>query len=176
MSAPLRDLKFAWDYFVRGKHRSSQRAETARWIEPPLLELQLRYSDFTVAELHRAFPHQGTWSGEYDLRIAVGDGSLQDSILAYIAFCEDFNRRIAEGQDHDFDELEAYSGISDPGSWEVRLPTGVPVPMSGRMWFADGEAYWQHPETEPSTEAAANECWNRMAQLQRLAEPQDRSK
>ena len=135
-----------------------------RWIEPPPLELQLWYGHLLVADLRQVFPHQGTWFAEYDLKIAPGEGTLQDKLLTYIAFCEYFHRRIADGQDHDFEEFDRFAPISDTGSWNARLPTGGSVPMEGRMWFADGQASWQHPETEPSTEGAANEFWARIAQ------------
>ena len=135
----------------------------ARWVEPPPLELQLWYGDLLVADLHRVIPHQGTWFAEYDVRIIPGQGELQDQLLAYISFCEDFHQRIVDGRDHDLDEFDRYVPISDCDSWNARLPTGVSVPMEGKMWFADGQASWQHPETEPSTEGAANEFWVRHA-------------
>lgn len=133
------------------------------WVEPPPLELQLWYGNLLVADIHRVFPHQGTWFAGYDLRIMPGQGELQDQLLAYIAFCEDFHHRIAEGRDHDFDEFDRFAPIPDSGSWNARLLTGGSVPMEGKMWFADGQASWQHPETEPSTEGAANEFWARNA-------------
>jgi hypothetical protein len=105
------------------------------------------------------FPHQGTWFSEYDLLISGDQGELQAQLLAYIAFCEDFHRRVAEGRDHDFDEFERFNTIPDCESWSARLPSGRLVPMDGRMWFADGDANWQHPKTGSPTEAAANEFW-----------------
>lgn len=133
------------------------------WVEPPPLKVQLWYGDLLVADLHQVYPHQGTWFAEYDLRIAPGEGTLQDELLTYITFCEAFHRRIADGQDHDFEEFDRFALISDVRSWNARLPTGATMPMEGRMWFADGYASWQHPETEPSTEMAANEFWARVA-------------
>ena len=73
-------------------------------------------------------------------------------MLEYIAFCEDFHRRIADGEDHDFAEFDRFGPIADAGSWRVPRPDGGSMPMEGRMWFADGQASWQHPETAPSTE------------------------
>jgi hypothetical protein len=55
--------------------------------------------DVLVADLHQVFPQQGTWFAPYELRIAPGEGALQDRLFEYIAFAEDFNRQIAEGQD-----------------------------------------------------------------------------
>lgn len=136
----------------------------ARWTEPPTLELQLWFGNLLVADLHRVFPHQGTWFAEYDLRILLGQGEIQDLILAYISFCEDFHQRIAQGQDHDFDEFDRFAPIPETRSWNARLPNGGSVPMEGRMWFADGQVIWQHPESEPSAEGAANEFWARNAQ------------
>lgn len=163
MSAALMNVKFAWEYFVLGKHRSANRSLAADWVDPPLLEGQLWFGSLLVADLHRMFPHQGTWFSEYDLRLANAQGELQDQLLAYVAFCEDFNRRIAEGRDHDFDEFERFSPIPNCESWRAQLPNGCIVPMEGRMWFADGNASWQHAETEPSTEVAANEFWGQNA-------------
>lgn len=154
---------FAWEYFVLGKHRIAKRAHTAGWLEPPLLEGQLWFGSLLVADLHRMHPHQGTWFSEYDLRITNAQGKLQDQLLAYIAFCEDFNCRIAEGQDHDFDAFERFSPIPNCESWRAQLSNGCIVPMEGQIWFADGEASWQHPESERSAEAAANEFWRRNA-------------
>jgi len=152
-------LKFVWDYFVRGKYRSPQCTHINSWVEPPLLDAELWFGSLLVADLRLLSPHQGTWSSEYALRISADQGELQNRVLGYIAFCEDFDRRIANGQDHDFDEFERFTPIPNCESWSVRLPNGCLVPMEGRMWFADGEAGWQHPETEPSTESAANEFW-----------------
>jgi hypothetical protein len=131
----------------------------SRWISPPPLELQLWYGDVLVADLHEVFPHQGTWFAPYDLKISPGEGAMQDRLLEYIAFSEDFDRRIAQGQDHDFTEFDRYGPIADTGSWRVPRPDGGTLPMAGRMWFAGGQACWQHPETQPSTEVAANEVW-----------------
>jgi hypothetical protein len=159
MSAFLRNLKFAGDYFFLGKHRSPKRSHKDCWVESPPLEAQLWFGSLWVADLHRLFPHQGTWIAEYDLRISNDQGELQDELLTYITFCKDFNRKIAEGMDHDFNAFDRFTPIPDCRSWSVRLPSGCCVPMEGRMWFADGEASWQHPETEPATEAAANQFW-----------------
>lgn len=128
------------------------------------LELQLWYGNSLVADLHRAFPHQGTWFGEYDLRIAPGQSDVHDKLLGYIAFCEDFHRRIAEGQAYDYDEFAEFASIASCDSWTARMTSGVTVPMEGEMLFADGQASWQHPETAPSTEAAANEFWARASE------------
>lgn len=135
-----------------------------RWVPPPPLELQLGYDDVLVAELRQVFPHQGTWFAPYELKIASGEGVLQDRLLEYIAFCEDFHRRIADGQDHDFAEFDRFGPVADAGSWRVPWPDGGSMPMEGRMWFADGQASWQHPETIPSTEGAANRLWARIAE------------
>jgi hypothetical protein len=159
MSEFYKNLKFAWDYFVLGRHRSAPPAQTNPWIEPTPLESQLWFGDLLVADLHRMSPHQGTWFSEYQLRISSDQGELQNQLLAYITFCGDFHRRIAEGRDHNFDEFNRFTSIPDCKSWSASLPSGQTVPMEGRMWFTDGDVSWQHPQTEPSTEAAANEFW-----------------
>jgi hypothetical protein len=135
------------------------------WMAPPPLELQLWYGQVLVAELHEVFPHQGTWFAPYELRIRSGTGELQDRLLAYIAFCEEFNRRIAGGQAHDFAEFDRFLPAADAGSWRVPRPDGGEMPMEGRMWFMEGQASWQHPETAPSTEGAANALWARIAEF-----------
>ena len=163
MSAFLQKLKFAWTYFVRGEHRGLKRPDNDRWVQPPELEAQLCYGGLLVADLRRMFPHQGTWLSEYELRITSEQGELQQRLLAYIEFCEDFQRKIAEGQDHDFDAFDCFNPIPLCESWSVRLRNSALVPMEGRIWFADGEASWQHPETQPSTEAAAYEFWKENA-------------
>jgi len=131
----------------------------SRWVAPSTLELQLWYGDVLVAELHQVFPHQGTWFAPYELKITPGDGALQDRLLKYIAFKEDFDRRVTEGEDHDFDEFDPFGDIADASSWKVPRPDGGAMPMEGRIWFMDGQASWQHPETSPSAEEAANELW-----------------
>lgn len=134
------------------------------WVPPAPLELQLWYGDVLVADLHKVFPHQGTWFAPYELKILPGEGALQDRLLEYIAFTTDFNNRIAEGQDHDFDEFDRFRGIAEAGSWKVPRPDGGIMPMEGVMWFVDGQASWQHAEASPCTERAANELWTRIAQ------------
>jgi hypothetical protein len=135
-----------------------------RWVAPPSLELQLWYGDVLVADLHQVFPHQGTWFAPYELKIAPGDGALQDRLLEYIAFTDDFNCRIAQGKYHDFAEFDDFGAIADAGSWKVPRPDGGVIPMADRMWLVDGQASWQQPETAPSTEGAANELWERIAE------------
>jgi hypothetical protein len=141
-----------------------KQSDMPHWVPPSPLELQLRYGDVLVAELHQMFPHQGTWFARYELKIAPGEGTVQDQLLEYIAFCEDFHRRIRDGQEHDFAEFDRFGPISDTRSWTVPRTGGGSVAMEGRMWFADGQASWQHPETPPSTEGAANEHWVRIAE------------
>jgi hypothetical protein len=135
----------------------------SRWVPPPPLELQLWYGDVLVAELHQVFPHRGTWFASYELKIAPGEGVLRDRLLEYIAFCDDFDRRIAQGQDHSFAEFDRFDALADTGSWKVPRPDGGVMPMTERMWFVAGQACWQHPETAPSSEGAANELWARIA-------------
>ena len=159
MAPSLRDLKFAWDYFVRGKHRGHQSAEGTGWVEPPSLSAELWFGGLLVADLHQLFPHQGTWFAEYVLKIAANRGPQEDQLLAYISFCEEFHRKIGEGRDHDFDEFLRFTPVQNCESWVAKLPSGRFVPMEGIMWFADGGTTWQHPETKPSTEAAAYEFW-----------------
>lgn len=129
----------------------------SRWVAPPPLQLQLWYEDVLVADLHRAFPHQGTWFALYELKIAPGTGPLPDRLLEYIAFATDFHRRIAEGQDHDFDEFDRFGDLSEARPWRIPRPDGGLMPMAGRVDFIEGQVAWQHPDMPPSTEAAANE-------------------
>ena len=160
MAAILRNMKFAWDYFIRGKH---QGATNPSWKAPQPLTAQLWFGDLLVADLHQMSPHQGTWFSEYTLRLRRQDGELQERLLDYIAFCEDFHRRIGEGQDHDFDEFTKFASIPDCQTWNAKLPTGRSVPMEGKMWFGDGCASWQHPEIGLSSEAAAYDFWEESA-------------
>lgn len=136
----------------------------AGWVEPPLLELELWYGDLLVALLHRVFPHQGTWFAEYELCIRPGQGELPGRLLAYIAFCDDFNRRLAADQELDFTEFNRFVPIAEGNLWIARFPNGGPVPMEGQLLFSEGQVSWQHPRTEPSTESAANEFWGRHSQ------------
>ncbi len=156
MSFTLRKLKFAWDYLALGKRPNTN---ISQWTEPLPLQSQLWFGDLFVADLHRMFPHQGTWFSEYSLRITNEEGEIQAMLRAYMAFCEDFDRRIGEGKEHDFEEFDRFVPIPDCSSWSARLPKGRLVPMEGRMWFVDGQVSWQHPETEHSSEAAANDFW-----------------
>lgn len=156
MSAVFKNMKFAWDYFVRGKNRPGNNSS---WEAPQPLTGQLWLGDLLVADLLQLSPHQGTWFSEYKLRITRNEGELQGQLLDYIAFCEDFHQRIGEGRDHDFDEFTKFGSIPDCESWNAKLPTGHIVPMEGRMWFGDHCASWQHPESVPSAEAAACRFW-----------------
>lgn len=133
------------------------------WVAPPYLELQLWFGDVLVADLHEVFPHQGTWFASCELKIASGDGALQARLLEYIGFSDAFNRRIAQGEAHDFAEFDRFGDLSDAAVWRAPRPDGGVMPMAGRMWFMDEQACWQHPESAPSTEAAANDLWRRIA-------------
>ncbi len=133
--------------------------------EQPLLELELWYEDLLIAKLHDVCPHQGTWFAKCELKIAQGEGILQDSLLDYMAFSEEFDRRIAQGEEHDFSEFERFGSIASASSWNVPLADGSLMPMAGRMWFIAGQACWQHPESHPSAEVAASDLLSHIAHI-----------
>lgn len=160
LPSPLCSLmKFAWNYYVRNKRQDGFQVSATEWVAPPLLEGQLWFGNLLVADLHQLSPHQGTWSSKYKLRISANHGQQEDKLLSYIAFSEDFHRKIDEGQDHDFAEFECFTSIQDCMSWAAKLPSGLLIPMVGMIRFANGEVYWDHPDTAPSMEAAANVFW-----------------
>src|SRR4051794_14434038 len=98
-------------------------------ILPQSLELQLFYGELLVADLHEAYPHQGTWFARCELKISPGEGPLQDGLLEYITFSEEFDRRIEHGEEHDFTEFDRYDSIADTASWRVPRPDGGALPM-----------------------------------------------
>lgn len=136
----------------------------SRWTPPSPLELQLWYGGVLVAELPQVFSHQGTWFAPYELKITPREGLLHDRLLEYIAFSEEFFRRIAQGEEHDFGEFDRFGPLADTASWRVPRPDGGVMPMAGRMWFGEGQASWEHPEEVPSAEEAANKLWACIAQ------------
>ena len=135
----------------------------AKWVEPPTLNLTLWHDSLLVAHLNNAFPHQGTWFSDYVLSIDGRTDEHARRILDYISFCKDFNRRIANGDDHDFNEFDRFQDVSDCSQWRATLANGLIIPMEGQLGFIDEQVTWQHPETQPSTELAANELWAQAA-------------
>ncbi|QEG00740.1 hypothetical protein Mal15_48120 [Stieleria maiorica] len=133
--------------------------QVSTWVAPPALNATLWHSGLLVAQLSNAFPHQGTWFADFDLRIRSRGDAHATRILEYIAFCQDFNCRIANGDDHDFTEFDEFVDVSDCSRWHASLSGGLSIPMEGQLGFIDEQVSWQHPDTRPSTEMAANEYW-----------------
>ncbi len=133
------------------------------WVEPPTLSLTLWHNELMVANLSNAFPHQGTWFADYDLLIDGDANEHARRILEYITFCRNFNCGIANGDDLDFAEFVRFKDVSDCSLWRATLRNGLMIPMEGKLGFIDDQVTWQHPETQPSTEIAANEQWARAA-------------
>lgn len=131
----------------------------SKWIAPATLNLTLWHNDLLVARLSNAFPHQGTWFANYSLAINGHVDAHAQRILEYIAFCKNFNCRIASGDDHDFDEFDRFQDVSECSQWRATLANDLIIPMEGQLGFIDDQVMWQHPETHPSTEQAANEVW-----------------
>lgn len=152
-------MKFAWDHLILGRQRGASPNQVECWKEPPLLEAQLWFGDRWVADLHQLRPHQGTWMSEYELRITGDEGDLQRQLVEYVAFSGQFDRRMAEGGDHDFDEFEDFIPNPRDGSWAVRLPGDRSVLIEGRIWFVEGTTCWQHPATGSCAEAEASSFW-----------------
>ncbi|MEZ6132414.1 MAG: hypothetical protein R3C59_27435 [Planctomycetaceae bacterium] len=143
--------------------RPSENRRMSMWVEPPTLNLTLWHDSLLVAHLNNVFPHQGTWFADYVLSIDGRTDEHSRRILEYMSFCKDFNRRIASGDDHDFNEFDRFQDVSDCSHWRATLPNGLTIPMEGQLGFIDEQVTWQHPETQPSTEMAANELWARAA-------------
>ena len=135
----------------------------SKWVEPPTMTLTLWHNGLLIAHLSNVFPHQGTWFADYELSIDGHDDEHARRILDYISFCKDFNCRIANGDDHDFNEFVRFQDVSDCSRWRATLANGLIIPMEGQLGFIDDQITWQHPETQPSSEMAANELLARAA-------------
>jgi hypothetical protein len=151
--------------------RPLENKRMSKWVEPPTLTLTLWHNGLLIAHLSNVFPHQGNWFADYDLSITGRSDEHARRILEYISFCKEFNCRIANGDDHDFDELELFHDVSDCSNWRATLADGLMVPMEGQLGFIDDQVTWQHPETPPSTEMAANEFWARAASSSNTQQP-----
>jgi hypothetical protein len=129
---------------------------------PKPLNLQLWYGDVLVAELRDAFPHQGTWFANYEQIVPPGEGLVQDRLCSYIRFCEDWHQRLEAGKDPDPEEFDQYTDVIESSSWRADCPDGSTLAMDGGPIFVQGEASWNHPEGEPSTELEAERVWRRL--------------
>ncbi len=143
--------------------RRSENSRMLKWVSPPTLTLTLWHNGLLIAHLSNVFPHQGTWFADYDLSMDGRTDEHARRILEYISYCKDFNNRIANGDDRDFAEFDLFQDVSDCSRWCAKLANGLMIPMEGQLAFIDDQVTWQHPETQPSTEMAANELWARAA-------------
>jgi hypothetical protein len=134
-------------------------AQTAR--KP--LDLQLWFGDVLVADLFDAMPHQGTWFARYRPVVALGQGPLQQHLCDFIAFCEEWHRRLKRGENPAAAEFDSFADVLRSGSWRALCPDGTGLTMTEGPIFVEGEASWNHPEDRPSRELTAQEAWSRMS-------------
>jgi hypothetical protein len=126
------------------------------------LNLQLWYGDILVAELNDLVPHQGTWFAHYR-QVVAPPGPAERRLCAFIAFCEDWHRRLERGDDPDREEFGPFNDVLESASWCVPCPDGTRLILDGGPVFAEGIVSWNHPESQPSRELAAGQVWSRLA-------------
>jgi hypothetical protein len=129
---------------------------------PQPLHLQLRLGDVLVADLRNAFPHQGTWFAQYRQVVAPGQGSVQARLCEFIRSCEEWHGRLDRGGNPSAREFDPFADVIESAAWRVVAPDGTELRMAGGPFFAQGEASWNHPESEPSREEAAERAWARL--------------
>jgi hypothetical protein len=115
-----------------------------------------------VADLLNVFPHQGTWFAQYRQVVAPGQGPLQDRLCDLIQFCEAWHERLERGEKPDAREIDRFKDVLESDAWRVPCPDGTELRMTYGPAFVQGDACWNHSESEPSREAAAWRVWKRL--------------
>jgi hypothetical protein len=128
---------------------------------PLSLNLQLWYGDVLVADMLGAKPHQGTWFALYRQLVAPDQGEVERRLCEFIAFCERWHQRLGRGEAPDAREFDQFEDLIESGSWRVPCSDGT-VLMTEAPIFAEGEVSWNHPESRPSREAAAERMWSQL--------------
>jgi hypothetical protein len=122
---------------------------------------QLWYGKILVADLGNVIVHQGTWFGRYQLLLTPEQGEQEKRLFAYVLFCEDWHNRLEQGMNHDAAEFDTFDDVLRSGTWHFRGPDGSDLTIPVGPIFVDGEASWNHPNSEPNRELAALQAWSR---------------
>jgi hypothetical protein len=126
------------------------------------LNLQLWFGDVLVADLLDGYPHQGRWFAQYRQIVAPGQGPLQDRLCELIRCCEAWNERLERGETPDLREFDRFADVLESDGWRVPCPDGTELRMTYGPAFFQGEASWNHTESEPTRELAAGQAWARL--------------
>ncbi len=126
------------------------------------LNLQLWFGDVLVAELRDVFPHQGTWFALYHQVVAPENGPAARRLCEFIAFCEKWHERVRLGETPNASEFDQFSDVIYSGLWRLPCPDGTELTMTEGPAFVEGQASWNHPESDGSRELAARQVWSRL--------------
>lgn len=129
---------------------------------PSALRLELWHGDLLVAVVSDAFVHQGTWFGGYRQVVTRAQGAQAARLCDYIAFDEQFHRRMDEGENPDPSQYDQFRDVLYSGRWRARCPDGSELAIPEGPGFGSGQVCWHHPEGPPSRERAAWEVWSRL--------------
>jgi hypothetical protein len=115
------------------------------------MNLQLNYDDLPVGEIADSFYHQGTWFGRFHQIVSPQDGPIACRICDFIAFCREWNARIAADAPFEASEFEQYSDVVQSGRWFTRDVEGTIAKIEEAPNFINGEISWRLKTEESAT-------------------------
>jgi hypothetical protein len=106
------------------------------------MNLKLQFGAVFVGEIEGAFWSDDTGYGVFHPASDTGDGPVLRRIRDYIAFSEEWHRRLAAEQAPDSTEWNAFRDVYDSPLWHTATPAGVITRIEGPV-FIEGEVTWK---------------------------------
>jgi hypothetical protein len=105
----------------------------------------LLHRDTRVGIVRDVFEHQGTFFGKFELGDAVRTTVLARSVVAFIAFCIDWNERArgASGRPPSREEFEQHAAVIGPGLWTVVSASTLASIEDAPLFFLGGDISWR---------------------------------
>jgi len=112
--------------------------------EPWEGDFKLYYGDILVGNVSRAVCDYTTWDGPIVLTIKASDGKLQERLLEFIKFCEEWTERAHRDEPADPDEFKQFNDLLKSGLWRAESDEGdVHHLPDTPVFFAGSEVSWR---------------------------------
>ena len=92
--------------------------------------------------LKSPFEHQGTWFGEFEAAVDMGDNSMSDRVRQYIAFSVDWHERLDAGEDRDDKVWDDFSDMTGSDQWATGDAVGLRYSIEAPVFQPDNEICW----------------------------------
>jgi hypothetical protein len=109
--------------------------------------MTLLFEGSEVGRIDDAFVSDGTWHGKLALTKKIQDAQVFERLLEFIAFCENWNERLATGAKANRDDFKAFADIIETQLWETTMENGRRSRVSDAPnFFSGGEISWKYSE------------------------------